>query len=364
VTYRSRSEFDKARDLLTQAVALNRDHGAPADRLATALSELAWVETYVENYDLAKQYLTQGLAQISSLGSAYAEQRGLMLQRLAIVEMNRQDLVAADERLAEALSEFEVQQPVSQQHLSSTLSLRGSVAYGRNDLDTALAAYEAALPAKKEIFGEAHHSVALSISNIATVRFQRGEHAEAAARYREAISINEAFFGTGEHVQLGNNWRGLAKALQGLGAFEQSIEAFLRALDIWKATLGESHSETLRVRAELAEFLWLLGRFDDAVAAQASAPVELLESRDQELACLARVLTAVRAWHLDAALSSADPDCISILPVEKQWRARALLAIATPSMRQRWSIPFSVDAVGRSPLFNAAIETLESLSVD
>jgi len=364
VTYRSRSELDTAHRLLSNAVELIEDNAAPADELALALSELAWVEAYRENHDEAQQLLTQALAELSGLGREHAAQRGKVLQRLAIVEINRGDLESASRRVAEASVEFKQQQPVDQQQLANILSLQGSIAYSRGDLDGALSAYQSALPAKREAYGDDHHSVAQSLSNIATVRLQRGEYRESAALYREAIAVNEQFFGDSEHLQLANNWRGLAKALQALGEFEPSIVAFRNALRIWTTSSGEMHSDALRVRAELAELLWLLGRFDQAVSAQADAPTALLQSSNAELACLASALILIQDWHLDATTATTYPECANDLPIQKRWRVEALTAMIFPLQRQQWHEPFADDAVSDSPLFQTAVETTLALSIN
>ena len=364
VTHRSRSEFDTARRLLSRAVDLTEANGGAPHKLALALSELAWVEAYLEQYDLARQLLTRALSELGAAGADQASLRGNILQRLCIVEINRNDQDAARRRIAEALIEFRRQQPPDPQSIASTLSLQGSVAFSSGDLDAALASYESALIAKRQAYGPDHHSVALALSNIATVRLQRGEPLAAAALYREAIAINEAFFGQKNHMQIAANWRGLAKTLQGLGEFEPSVQAFSNALDIWQAALGDAHSETLRVRAELAEMLWLLGRFDEAVVAQAAAPAALLDSPNSDLACLGRALERIRTWHTDAATAATALDCTSALAPEKRWRVIALGAIINPLQRKQWSAPLTEPGVTADPLFPAATETIARLNVD
>ncbi len=357
VTYRSRSEHETAGQLIRRAIELLNSNQASVDDRAQALAELAWVETYQENFDQAKQLLLEGLVLLAPAGRDHAPLRGQLLQRLIIVEINREDLVAASQAATEALGQFKQALPVDHQRIASVLNLQGTIARESGDWQGALAAYSESLPAKREAFGSEHHSVAITLGNIAAVQVQLGQYEQAIQLFRESIAINEKFFGDAGHIQLFVAWRGMAKAYRDLGDFDQATAAFQTALNILVNDRGENYSQTQQVRAELAELYWLLGQFNEAISAQSNAAQALARAEDPNWRCLGQGLVSAQLWFQRAIESRSRIDCVENLPVNSRWRARAIRALATPALRATW---FETDLSGRaseSPLFEAAVET-------
>ena len=291
-------------------------------------------------------------------GVSQAGLRGRLLQRLIVVEINRDDLAAASEAARAALDEYQQQPLPDHQRIASVLSLQGTIAREHGDLDLSLDSYSNALAANRTLFGKQHHSVALTLANVAAIRYERGDYEQSATHYREAIAINESWFDDPQHFQLFTGWRGLAKALRNLGELAEAEQAFRAALKILLTHRDETYQPTQQLRAQLAEMLWLQGKFDEAMLAQERAPQLLVRGEDAAWRCRARSLIAARFWYQRGVESRSIAQCISDLPLQSQWRSQAIHAIAQPDSRLDWHRAYE----SQGALFEAAVAMTAALA--
>jgi eukaryotic-like serine/threonine-protein kinase len=112
------------------------------------------------------------------------------------------------------------------------------------------------------------------LSARASMRQQQGRLAESIADGRAAVAAQERAFGpTSDELAMtvGN----LANHLAHAGDFAGALEAGQRALDLFSAALGPGHPRPAFFLANQGQFLWRLGRIDEAMAV-ASKTLDIL----------------------------------------------------------------------------------------
>jgi serine/threonine protein kinase/tetratricopeptide (TPR) repeat protein len=204
-----------------------------------------------------------------------------------------------------------------------------------------------------EIAGPQHPSVAVALSNYATVHGTLEEHQEAIVLLERALAINEKALGPShpmtalvelnlatnlsrldtpesarrglelaerslvthrqvfgdQHTRVAEGERGVGRALLDLGRPSDAIPHFEIALAIWRSSLGDKNPQTLAAIQLLARCDSMLGRIDQAIAK----------------------LDPLLAYELDPGMrASIELDLAKLLAERDPDRARTLLGAAAP----------------------------------
>jgi tetratricopeptide (TPR) repeat protein len=176
-------------------------------------------------------------------------------------------------------------------------------------------------------------------TNRGSMREQQGRLTEAIEDARRAVVEQERVLGP-ESAHVAGSLTSLANHLAYGVDFEQALEVNQRALDIATKALGRDHPVTARVKANHAQYLVRLGRFDDALPAVRAA-LSVLERETDPRSIL--VTFAMRTLGLCCLGTGRFEEAISVLE-------RAL------SIREAIGVPPFRRAEVRSPLARALFD--------
>ena len=240
-TYRRLGNYDKAHQLLAQALAGAQQAMGPEHvRVAHALSDLGVVQVDLGDYVGAGQSLERALAlrrkllgpehpdvaiTLAELGRVYQDQ-GLRDRAEAL---HREALSIRSKVLGEGHRET----AVSQSDLASVLRLKG-------DLDAAETLLRSSLETNRRTRGPSHPNTATTTHDLALVAAGRGDWQAARAQLRSALAMQHQSVGP-NHPTVATTLNSLAKTEIALGHPSEALQLLERALAIVTATLGRDN---------------------------------------------------------------------------------------------------------------------------
>ena len=131
-----------------------------------------------------------------------------------------------------------------------------------NNLPKAKAQLQRALETLREIFGNDHPYVGVSLGNLAANELSQGNFQSAEKLSREALAVSQA--NESPPPQTASLRYGLARALLRLDRLEESLEAYRASHDEFKTFQEPTHGQRQLAALGLVEVLLLLDRMDDA----------------------------------------------------------------------------------------------------
>ncbi len=261
-TYRRLGQYDKAQQLLEQALASGRTaFGASHVRVAQTLHDLGVVQADRGYLDTAAATLEAALAMRQSLlGPAHAD------VAVTLAELGRiyQDADAGDRAGAAheealrirraALGDAHRETAVSLSDLASVRRLAGR-------LDEAEVLLRRALAINRQTRGEHHPNTAITLHDLALITAGRGDLPAAETQLRDAVARAAAGLGP-RHPVVAAAWHNLARVLSLRGKRTAAIAAAVQALDIIRPALGQEHQLYAIYAIDLAALHMADGRAD------------------------------------------------------------------------------------------------------
>lgn len=119
------------------------------------------------------------------------------------------------------------------------------------------------LTIKREILGEKHPDVAVTLNNLAALRQDSGDTESAEKLYLEAVAIREAQ-SPQDHSALASLMNNLGTVHRNSGRMPTAETYFRRAAELWEQSLGPNHPTLAAGLANLAELLVNSGRGQEA----------------------------------------------------------------------------------------------------
>jgi tetratricopeptide (TPR) repeat protein len=256
-------ETDRARELLTGAVAIRRRHLGVAAELAASLEALGTLESDAGNWEAAEASLREALAGARSNADAPSLDVARRAVALGAVLRRRGEYVEAEPLLREALElqrrlhgddHFEVGHALN--HLARLLVLRGDAAAGEPLAREGLAI-------RKKNFGDAHLEVAASLGNLAGILEELGRYDEAVSARAESRDIVVAMLGP-EHPYHAGTLASLASAERAAGRLGAAEEHYRASVDLHRELLGPQHHRLAVPLTGLGELLVERGALAEA----------------------------------------------------------------------------------------------------
>ena len=240
-TYRRMGAFDKAQQLLEQALAGgHRAFGAEDARVAQTIDYLGVVMADKGDYTGAAQRLEQALDMrrrllgaehpdvaitLAELGRVYQDQglndRAEPLHREALAIRRR------------ALGHDHRETAVSQSDLASVLRLNG-------DLSGAETLLRQCLETNRKTRGDNHPNTSASLHDLALISATRGDYRGAEARLREVLADQRKALGD-RHPVTATTLNSLSRVLRGQQRYDEAASALQEARQIAGAALGNGH---------------------------------------------------------------------------------------------------------------------------
>ncbi|MDB9529788.1 tetratricopeptide repeat protein [Oscillatoria sp. CS-180] len=120
-----------------------------------------------------------------------------------------------------------------------------------------------ALVLSKELLGESHPDVAMSLNNLAGLYESQGRYSEAEPLYKEALELRKQLLGE-EHLDIATSLNDLALLYTFQRRYSEAEPLYREALRQWKRLLGEKHHYTATTLNNLAMLYASQKRYDEA----------------------------------------------------------------------------------------------------
>lgn len=262
-SYRALGHYAEAESLLREAIdsAQAGDPRAPGWQL-----QLGRVHNFQSRWADAERVLRSGL---QAAGSDPMLQASLQRQ-LAVSLLNQERAADAEAAARTALRLLRAHRVAPTRDLVDTEMLLATMAYSRNDLPAALAAYEGIVAAQRAGSAADQQSLVTSLNNLAAIELRLDRLDLAVAHYRESIGLARAQFGP-RNREVALPLLGLGSALRALGQVDAAREVLAESHSIYREWSGAAHAETGYAALLLGELEWLRG--DVAAARELSAAI-------------------------------------------------------------------------------------------
>ncbi|MCA9692713.1 MAG: serine/threonine protein kinase, partial [Myxococcales bacterium] len=147
---------------------------------------------------------------------------------------------------------------------------RGVILAAKGELEAAAGLFETTLSIRRDAFGPTHPRVAITLDNLANVRYAGGKYEEARALYEEALAIQEASLGV-DHPKVATTLNNLAGVQEATGNTAEARALLERALTVRERLFGPDHPAVAMALGNLANVLRSSGAYADAEAMQRRA---------------------------------------------------------------------------------------------
>jgi tetratricopeptide (TPR) repeat protein len=140
---------------------------------------------------------------------------------------------------------------------------RGWLHRVRGDIELAIADGERALAIRRELLGEEHPDVAMSLNSLANAVFLGGDLDAAEQSFAAAASLYERTLGP-DHPDTATAILNLGNVAFQRGELDQAATHYRRALEIDRAALGDEHPDVALALTNLGAVEMAAGRHDEA----------------------------------------------------------------------------------------------------
>ena len=157
----------------------------------------------------------------------------------------------------------ELREHAGPEPLAEALTQFGDASRRADAPDDAQRALTRALDLRRQVHGPEHLKVAEVLQNLALVRHEQGEYADAESLHRQALQLRRSLSPPrGEDVL--NSLSGLAQTLRSQSRYEDAEVAYREVLEARRATLPARHPRLLLTLRNLAQVLNYQNRNDEA----------------------------------------------------------------------------------------------------
>ena len=277
--HRSLGLYDKADELLKEAVRIHRAFPGDEQALATSLFNRAELKHYQQNYNDAETHYKEALDIQRRVFGEENLQVAHTIDLLGRLYRDRREYGRATESHARAL---QLRRKLKGDHsleVADSLHSLGMIAQAQNDFETAENRF-------REEFGiyQAHHQERPALAfNLASTLANRAKYDEAENFFRQALSVTQKTYGE-THLFYAHCLRGLGTFLFDSRGDPDGAEPLLRkSIAIMKQTVGENHSAYAIGTSVLADLLKEKGQLQEAeTLARAGLAIALDQLGDQD----------------------------------------------------------------------------------
>jgi serine/threonine-protein kinase len=267
----ARQAAERARDAASE--------GRDTRRMIMALLQLASiVRTHEDDADEAQAYLatarslslgvelpTIDKAEIEVASGTLAQANGDHEAATAFANAGLALLEPAEEKASAEVKSAKVESEVQGVRIM-LLEIIAAAHFSANELDKASPLIRQIHKLKEERLGPGHSGLAVSLTNIATVEYQLGKYEDALAtlaRVRELLASPDS-----TKSDLGQVLSMEALIQNRLGRLPEAVELFKETIEVYKELFGDDHPNIWRTKANLANTLMALERWDETLEIQ------------------------------------------------------------------------------------------------
>ena len=185
------------------------------------------------------------------------------LSDLGVLRRERGDLAGAIPLLEEALNRRRQLRGNDHNDVAISLVELGRAHSALERLDLAEPLFREALAIRRKVLGNEHREVAVSLGDLAVLLWQKGDFAASEPLFQQSIAMHRKTVGP-DHPNVGQSLANLAQLKLDQGEFAAAEALLQGALTIMRRSFGEKHWRTARMLGHLA-FVWRKqGRLDEA----------------------------------------------------------------------------------------------------
>jgi CHAT domain-containing protein len=219
--------------------------------------------------DLAEERLSEALRQFESSGGVNSIEAARSLNFLGLVYMNTGKYNQAEEQMLHALDIRKSMVGTYRELIAASYNDLGLV-YSQIDDNKAIASYNLALNIYKEIHGESHPKIAIVNTNLAIIYRKLGKNNEAIANFESAMKIWDGIY-NGSHATKAFLLFNIGQTYVKMGAFNLASENFDKALAMYRDVYGNKHPEIANILNAIGNLRISQGLFEEALVFYQSA---------------------------------------------------------------------------------------------
>lgn len=293
------ARFDQARPLLERALAIALELWGPnSPRISPIANNLGRVYLRTGGVADALAHFERAVGLDERVYGSYHPHVAEVINNRGVCLHMLRDTEAAEADFRRALEIYEMQFKDGDAKIASIRNNLGVSFVRRQDYDGAREQFESALAMARATAGTRHPTVAAILRNLGEVHQIEGRVRDAAQCFEEAVAIDEHLFGI-HHPTTGNDYAGLATAIEALGDMQRAKYLLERAIDTETSRsdrdvdhLIERYTALARIHRNLdeieearkcvQEINWLKSAVRATVAIDASAPLSVHQRYDDE----------------------------------------------------------------------------------
>jgi serine/threonine protein kinase/tetratricopeptide (TPR) repeat protein len=252
------------------AAQVRKELAAEPELQIEMLTTMGWTYRRLAAFDKAQQLLDEALARGRQVFGTEHVQVAQTLNYLGVVLADKGDYRGAGQRLEEALAMRRRLLGPQHPHVAVTLAELGRVYQDHGLNQRAEPLHREALDIRRKMLGAAHRETAVSESDLASVLRFNGDLAAAEALLRQSYDTNVKTRGA-EHPNTAAALHDLAliTAMRGDAAAAEPL--LRRALAMQRQAFGNNHPVVAATLNSLSRVLLEQRRYDDAAAAESEA---------------------------------------------------------------------------------------------
>lgn len=260
-----------------QALELARQQTPPDIALVTgALGNLAEYARSRGELDRAEALQRESLRALAAATEDHEARYHAALHGLGSILADAGRLAEADELMRQVLDHYERQPPERQTHVAKTLQVHSTILRQLGRADEAVTAAREAARLLERALGPEHPLAVQALSSLAMTLHQTNAHAEAEELARRVVASGRRALAAND-VRLANYLNNLGVVLQDRGRLAEAADLLQEAADVYAASHGDGHRDTVRARYNLGNILLHERRFDEAIVALTPAVAALRE---------------------------------------------------------------------------------------
>ena len=260
--YTARSQYDRARTLLEEALAQQRALKGPQDSTAAGmLHSLAYLTMQTGDQKTAEALFRESLALHRAIfGNRHARVAQAMQDLASVTENDAEQL----RLLTEALAMRRDVSPDDHMHLAASLNQLGVYHFNRDEYEEATRLWREALDILRQLYGEEHPHVMSVMNNLAVAYVNAGQLDEAEAIQWTLLAATRRIVGP-ETASAANVLNNLGGVLAQQGDHAGSEAAFRESHALWVRLVGEDHRQVANTARNVGRLLQLQQRYEEAL---------------------------------------------------------------------------------------------------
>jgi serine/threonine-protein kinase len=253
---------DRAEPLLTAALDARRSlFGEEDDRTMRTQQAVAQLRIEQSRLDEAEQLARAALEVAERRFSPESRELAAARAVLGKVHASNGDYDKAIAMLEPAVAVLSKLPPGVE--LSEALGDLANTHYYLGHVDVSESLNRRALPIERELFGDRHPHVAVTLYNLGNIRLDYGDYAEGERLFRRALELNESWYGT-THPRAASSALMLGRAIAYQNRPDEARDLYERALAGFRAAYGEKHIRVASALSLIGDLTRDAGKLDEA----------------------------------------------------------------------------------------------------